>query len=91
MIEEPFDESMVEETKQWFIDSIHEIEECDIFENWTTCITEEEYDKAKESYFCKHICGVNPSCERYQDVHNAAIEAWKAKKAAEEEAMLYGA
>ena len=89
-IDEDFDESMVEETKQWFIDGIHEIEECDIFENWTTCITDEEYNKAKEPYFCKWICSVNPSCERYQDVHNAAIEEWKAKKAAEEDAILYG-
>jgi len=89
-IEEDFDEAMVIETKKWFLDSIHEIEECDIFENWTTCITDEEYDKAKEGYFCKWICSVNPQCERYMDVHNAAMEAWLAKKQAEEDAMLYG-
>lgn len=85
-IDEDFDESMVEETKQWFVDSIHEIEECDIFENWTSCI---QPDESKEPYFCKWICGVNPNCEDYQRVHTAAVEAWKAKKAAEE-AMALG-
>lgn len=88
MIEESFDESMVEETKQWFLDGIHEIETCDIFENWTTCITDEERAKAKEGYFCKWICGVNPSCEDYQSVRQASVEAWKAKKEAEEAAAL---
>lgn len=90
MIEEAFDPDMVDETKQWFVDAIHEIEACDAFENWTTCISDEDYNKAKELYFCKHICGVNPSCDRYQEIHLAAIEEWKAKKAAEEGAMLYG-
>lgn len=88
-IDEEFDESMVEETKQWFIDGIHKIEACDVFGNWQDCITQEEYDKCKEPYFCKWICGVNPSCEKYQDVHRMSIEAWKARKA-EEEAMFLG-
>lgn len=84
-IDEDFDESMVEETKQWFIDGIHAIEECDIFEDWTTCIGEEE---TKEPYFCKWICGCNPACDDYQRVHQYAVEAWKAKKEAEEAAAL---
>lgn len=84
-IDEDFDEAMIEETKQWFLDGIHAIEECDVFENWTTCIGPEE---TKEPYFCKWICGVNPSCERYQEVHTAAIEEWKARKEAEEAASL---
>jgi RecB family exonuclease len=84
-IDEDFDESMVEETKQWFIDGIHAIEECDIFEDWTTCIGEEE---TKEPYFCKWICGCNPACNDYQRVHQYAVEAWKAKKEAEEAAAL---
>lgn len=86
-IDEPFDEAMVEETKRWFIDGIHSIEECDLLEDWITCISDSDYEKAKEPYFCKWICGVNPSCERYQDVHRAALDAWLAKKA-EEEAMM---
>lgn len=84
-IDEDFDESMVEETKQWFIDSIHEIEECDLFENWTTCIGGAD---TKEPYFCKWICGCNPSCEDYQRVRQIAIEEWKAKRQAEEDAAL---
>lgn len=86
-IDEPFDEAMVEETRQWFIDGIRRIEECDLFEAWSTCISEQEYAKAREPYFCKWICGVNPSCERYQDVHRASLDAWLAKKA-EEESMF---
>ncbi len=88
-IDEDFDESMVETTKKWFIDTIHQIETCDAFEDWTTCISDKDYDQGKELYFCKNICGVNPSCERYQDCHYRAIEAWKAKRA-EEEAMSLG-
>lgn len=87
-IDEDFDEAMVEETKKWFLDGIHAIEECDIFESWTTCIGDEDYSKAKEPYFCKNICSVNPSCERYQDCHYRSIEAWKAKKAMEEAIAL---
>ena len=83
-IDEDFDEAMVEKTKQWFIDGIREIESCDAFENWGTCINP---DETKEPYFCKHICGVNPSCEEYQRVHREAVEAWLQKKA-EEEALL---
>ena len=84
-IDEDFDESMVEETEQWFIDGIHKIEECDIFENWHTCIAP---DEKKEPYFCKWICSVNPSCMDYQAVHQAAIEEWKARRQAEEDAAL---
>ena len=83
-IDEAFDESMVDDTKQWFIDNIHEIEECDLFENWETCIPEGE---SKEPYFCKWICGVNPACERYQEVHQLAYETWITKKQAEEALM----
>ena len=89
MIEETFDPAMVEETKQWFLDGIHEIEACDTFEDWHTCITEKEMVEAKEPYFCKNICGVNPSCEQFQDIHYRAVEEWKARKAAEE-AMALG-
>ncbi len=88
-IDEPFDESMVEVTKKWFLDGIHEIEACDAFENWGTCISDKDFEQAKELYFCKHICGVNPSCERYQDCHYRSVEAWKAKRQAEEDAF-YG-
>ena len=84
-IDEDFDESMVEETKQWFLDGIREIEACDLFEDWHSCIGAEE---TKEPYFCKWICGVNPSCDDYQRVHLAAIEAWKAKREAEEAAAF---
>jgi len=87
VIEEDFDPAMVEETKQWFIDNIKAIEECDMLEDWTTCITDKEYADAKEAYFCKWICGVNPSCDRYQEVHQAAYDNWLARKQAEESLM----
>ena len=89
VIEESFDPDMVGETMQWFIDTIRDIETCDALEDWTTCISDKDYDQGKELYFCKNICGVNPSCERYQDCHYRAIEAWKTKRA-EEEAMSLG-
>ena len=82
-IEEKFDPDMVEETKQWFLDGIHAIEECDLFEDWQTCIKPED---VKEPYFCKWICGCNPMCDEYQRVRQIAIEEWKAKKEAEEAA-----
>ena len=84
-IDEPFDETMVDVTKKWFLDGIREIEACDLFEDWHSCIGAEE---TKEPYFCKWICGVNPSCDDYQRVHLAAIEAWKAKREAEEAAAF---
>lgn len=84
-IDEPFDETMVDVTKKWFLDGIREIEACDMFEDWHSCIGAEE---TKEPYFCKWICGVNPSCDDYQRVHLAAIEAWKAKREAEEAAAF---
>ena len=84
-LDEPFDESMVEVTKKWFLDGIHDIEACDIFENWNSCINP---DETKEPYFCKWICGVNPNCEDYQRVHQAAFEEWKAKRQAEEDAAI---
>lgn len=88
-IDEPFDRSMVDVTKQWFLDGIHDIETCDAFEDWQTCISDKDLEGAKTPYFCKNICGVNPSCGRFQDCNTRALEAWKAKKAAEE-AMLLG-
>lgn len=87
LIEENFNNFNVEETRQWFLDGIHEIEACDAFGNWSTCI---KPDESKEPYFCKWICAVNPECDRYQEIHLAALEEWKAKKQAEEEAMMYG-
>ena len=84
-IDEPFDETMVDVTKKWFLDGIREIEACDLFEDWHSCIGAEE---TKEPYFCKWICSVNPSCDDYQRVHLAAIEAWKAKREAEEAAAF---
>lgn len=81
-IDEEFDESMVEETKKWFIDTIHQIETCDALEDWTTCIADGE---RKEPYFCRWICGVNPVCERYQEVRQIAYGDYLEKKAMEAE------
>ena len=83
-IDEPFDENMVDVTKNWFIDTIHEIEACDALEDWTTCIADGE---RKEPYFCRWICGCNPSCERYQEVHQIAYADYLEKKAMESEMM----
>lgn len=86
-VHEDFSLDALEETKRWFVDTIHEIEACDIFEDWKTCIHEED---EKAGYFCSMICGCSPSCETYQVVKNREIEAWRAKKQAEEDLMMYG-
>ena len=85
MVDEVFSESALEETKKWIIDTIHEIEEYDVFEMWSSCISPNE---TKEPYGCRWICGVNADCEDYQNVRQAAIEEWKAKREAEEAASL---
>lgn len=85
IIEESFDIHMVKETIDWFVDTIHDIEVCDALENWETCISDGEH---KEPYFCRHICGVNPSCNRYQEVRQIAYANYLEKKAMEAE--MYG-
>ena len=82
MLEETFDPAMVDETKEWFISTIHDIEDCDALEAWEPCVEEGE---RKEPYFCRWICGVNPSCERYQEVRQAAYADYLEKKAMEAE------
>lgn len=85
MIEELFDLNLVHETIQWFTDTIHEIEDCDTFELWVTCIPD---GARREPYFCKWICGCNPSCDRYQEVRQISYADYLAKKQAEEDMML---
>ena len=84
MIEEQFDLSLVKETIDWFVDTIHEVEACDVLENWETCISDGE---RKEPYFCRWICGCNPSCDRYQEVHQIAYADYLEKKALESDMM----
>ena len=84
MIEESFDLNMVKETIDWFVDTIHEIEVCDVLENWSVCIGDND---RKEPYFCRWICGCNPVCERYQEVHQIAYADYLEKKAQEN---MYG-
>lgn len=81
LVDENFSEASLHDTIQWIIDTIHEIETCDLFEDWHTCIPAGE---TKEPYACRWICGVNSECDEYQELHRAAIEAWKAKREAEE-------
>ena len=82
VIEERFDPAMVDETVSWFVDTIYEIEACDALEDWTTCIADGE---RKEPYFCRWICGCNPECSRYQEVHQIAYADYLEKKAMESE------
>lgn len=82
VIEERFDPAMVDETVSWFVDTIHEIEACDALEDWTTCIADGE---RKEPYFCRWICGCNPECSRYQEIHQIAYADYLEKKAMESE------
>ena len=69
-----------------YINTIHEIEVCDIFEDWTTCVKETDQ---KSNFFCSQLCDVASICDTYQVVRGREIEAWKAKRQAEEDA-IYG-
>lgn len=84
MIEEDFDESMVQKTITWFVNTIHDIEVCSAMELWVECIGE---DEVKEPYFCRWICGVNPACDRYQEVRQISYANYLEKKAMEAEMM----
>ena len=79
-VDEAFSLDALEETKRWFLDTIHEIEDFDVFELW-----EAKYN----SYFCSNICGVCQECDTYHEKRAEEIERWKAKKEAEE-AMING-
>lgn len=86
MIDEAFSLDALEQTIEWVNETIEQITECDIFEAWTTCIPEAVNN---EPYVCRWICGANADCEEYQNLHQAVIEEWKAKRAAED-AMALG-
>lgn len=77
---EEFSMDALEETKKWFLDTIHEIEVSDMLGEW---------DAKYNSYFCQQICSTAPSCETFQVNRAEEIAKWKAKKEAEE-AMYLG-
>lgn len=80
-IVEEFSMDALEEAKRWYLDTIREIETCDLFENWGTNYS---------SYFCGQICSCAGECEEYQIKRAEEIERWRQKKQAEEDAILYG-
>ena len=80
-IVEEFSIDEMEATKKWFLDTIHEIETSDVFEDWDTNYS---------SYFCGQICSCAAECDEYHVQRAEEIERWKAKKQAEEEMMMYG-
>ena len=84
MIEVEFDPAHVEETRAWILDGIKSIEECDLFDNWTSCIPA---GTEKEPYFCRSICGCNDRCDDYIEVRNISYQRWLEKKQLEEEMM----
>lgn len=86
LIEETFDNRMVDQTIEWLLSGIRDIEACSVFEDWPSCIPA---DEEREPYFCKQICGVNPSCDRYQEVRQISYQKWLEKKQLEE-ALLNG-
>lgn len=86
MLEEKFDPAMIQETVEWILSGIHDIETADLFEDWATCIAP---DEEKEPYFCRWLCGSNASCDRYQEVRQLSYSKWLEKKQLEE-GMLNG-
>ena len=77
-IDEDFSLDLLEETKKWFIDTIHEIENLDVIEVWETKLN---------SYFCGQICGVAPECDDYQQLRQEELDRYYAKKQLEAEMM----
>lgn len=77
-LDESFSLDLLEETKQWFISTIREIETCDALEDWSTKLN---------SYFCGQICGVALDCEDYQQLRQEELDRYYAKKQAEADAM----
>ena len=73
---EDFSLDALEETKKWFLDTIHEIETDDVFESWDTNYS---------SYFCGQICSCATECDKYQVKRSEEIERWRQKKQAEED------
>ena len=81
MIIEPFSLEEHDKSMKWFIDTIERIKTADVFEDWQCNISK---------FFCQNICDVGLACLEWQEIRRADIEAWKAKKQAEEDAMMYG-
>lgn len=79
-IVEDFSIDAMDEAVKWYLDTIAEIEQCDLFEDWDTNYS---------SYFCGQICSQASRCIEYQEIRAQEIEAWRQKKQAEEE--MYGA
>lgn len=79
-IVEEFSIDAMDEAVKWYLDTIAEIEQCDMFEDWDTNYS---------SYFCGQICSQASRCIEYQEIRAQEIEAWRQKKQAEEE--MYGA
>jgi len=80
-IVEEFSIEEMEATKKWFLDTIHEIEKADLFEDWDTNYS---------SYFCGQICSCAAECDEFQTKRAEEIDRWRAKKQAEEEMIVYG-
>lgn len=81
MIIEPFSLEEHDKAMQWFVDMIEQIQSADTFEDWNCNISK---------FFCQNICDLSLACPEWQEIRQADIEAWRAKKQAEEDAMLYG-
>lgn len=79
MITEEFSEEELNKSIKWFIDTIHQIEESDVFEMWDCKINK---------FFCSNLCDVFQSCPEWLEVKQADYEKWLAKKKAEEDAAL---
>ena len=76
LIVEPFSEDAMNSAMQWFIDTIHKIEQSDLMEDWPCKINK---------FFCSNICDVCTNCTEWLEVKQVDYQKWLAKKQAEEE------
>ena len=77
-LDEEFSIDLLEETIQWVVDTIHQIETIDCLEAWET---------KPNSYFCGQICGVSLECNDYQQLRQEELGRYLAKKQAEADMM----
>ena len=78
-VDEEFSLDALDETKKWFLDTIHQIEDIDALECWETKVN---------SYFCGNICSLALECADYQQLRQEELDRYYAKKALEAE--MYG-
>lgn len=82
-VEEEFSIEGLEETKKWIVETIHDIEESEIFNDWpgpTDFYSDKKSKRNSCTYFCSQICGVNSSCKVYEEMQKKLAAEYYAEQ-----------